>query len=471
MGLALAVRALDRPALAVGADHDPGALQAQADVLLAHHEKDHVGLAFRLAQDLDRRLGGRHAQPGRDAGQGLTLVLGPGGAPGDGNAVPAGVARYPRAVQRRPDSRAVGAVGQSREERFAAARMHPGGQESTEGRAARRVRVHVGGHVEALRARRLDQLDRLGHLRPVRPASGLQVADLHRDGRSPPHVDRLRDCRQERVTLASDVAGIEASGLAGGPGQADELVGVREHAGGIDQTGRQTDGPLVHGAPDLGRHGPELVGVWLRVARSHDQESDRPVTHQRGDVDREALARQAVEVAPEGGPVPGERRQGEGGGIDDILPPGRREGGRARPAVADDLQREPLVDLAVGRRQSGKDEVGVRVHVHEPGRDHAAGGIDHPGRASVGEEVDRLDAVPRDGHIGPARGPTGPVDHGPAPDQDVEHDVSLRGLRPLASPPMRSGSQFRDGCVIPHVACSLSVTLAGARPPAGAEAG
>ena len=100
--------------------------------------------------------------------------------------------------------------------------------------------------------------------------------------------------------------------------------------------------------------------------------------------------RQTVEVAPEGRPVPGERRQGEGGGVDDVLAPVRRERGRTRPAVAHDLQREALVDLAVGRRQPGEDEVGVRVHVDEPGRDHVAGGVDHPGRAGVGQELDGL---------------------------------------------------------------------------------
>ena len=430
MGLARRVRALGRAAFAVGADHDPGALEAERDVLLAHHEQDHVGVALRLAEDLDRRLGGRHAQSGGDTGEGLTLVLGPGGAPRDGDAVPAGVARDPGAVQRRADARAVGGIGQPRQERLASARVGPRGQEGAQTRAARRVRVHVGGHVEALRARRLDQLDRLGHLRPVRPARGLEMADLHRDGCSPPDLDRLGDRRQERVTLAPDVARVEAPALAGGPGQLDDLVGVGVHAGGVDQAGREPDGPLLHRAPHLGRHGPALVGGRAPVHWSHDQQAHRPVSHQRGDVDREPLTSQAVEVAPEGRPVPGEPRQGEGGGVDDVLAPVRGQRGRARPAVAHDLQREALVDLAVGGRQAGENEVGVRVHVDEPGRDHVTGRVDHPGRAGVGERLDGLDAVSRDGHVGPPRGPAGPVDHGPAPDQDVEHGASVRGLRP-----------------------------------------
>ena len=82
--------------------------------------------------------------------------------------------------------------------------------------------------------------------------------------------------------------------------------------GAIDQAGRKADGAFVHRAPDLERHGPELVGRRARVARAHDQEADRPVSHQRGDVDREALAAQDIEVAPEGGPVPGKRPAGRG---------------------------------------------------------------------------------------------------------------------------------------------------------------
>jgi hypothetical protein len=286
--------------------------------------------------------------------------------------------------------------------------------------------VHVGGHVEPLRARRLDQLDGPGHLRPVRPARGLEVADLHRDGRPVPDLDGLGDRWQERVPLAPDVAGVEAPGLPGGLRQRDQLVGVGEHARGVDQAGGEPGGPLVHRAPDLGRHGPELLGGRARLTGSHDQEPDGPVSHQRGDVDREAPLGQAVEVTAEGRPVPGERGHGEGGGVDDVLAPGRVEGGRARPAVADDLQSEALVDLAVGRRQPGEDEVGVRVHVHEPGRDHLAGGVDHPGRGGAGQEGHGLDAVPRDGHVNPPRGPTGPVDHGPTPDHDVKHGASGR---------------------------------------------
>ena len=46
MGLARAVRPLHRPALAVRADHDPRAPEAEGDVVLAHHEEDDVGVGL-----------------------------------------------------------------------------------------------------------------------------------------------------------------------------------------------------------------------------------------------------------------------------------------------------------------------------------------------------------------------------------------------------------------------------------------
>ena len=67
----------------------------------------------------------------------------------------------------------------------------------------------------------------------------------------------------------------------------------------------------------------------------------------------------------------------------------------------------------------------MRVHVDEPGRDDMAGRVDHPVRAGVGQKGDGLDAVSRDGHVGaPGRLPRA-IDHGPVPDQGVEHGPSV----------------------------------------------
>ena len=67
--------------------------------------------------------------------------------------------------------------------------------------------------------------------------------------------------------------------------------------------------------------------------------------------------------------------------------------------------------------------VGVAVRIDEPGRDDAAGDIEHGLDLAVRdrrEVADRQDPVAEDADIGRAAGAPGPVDEGPAAKQQVE---------------------------------------------------
>ena len=66
-------------------------------------------------------------------------------------------------------------------------------------------------------------------------------------------------------------------------------------------------------------------------------------------------------------------------------------------------------------------EVGVGVHVDEPGADHEAVGVDHSRRRLPGQTADRRDPVARDPDVRLEPRVAGAVDDAAAANEDVEH--------------------------------------------------
>ena len=77
--------------------------------------------------------------------------------------------------------------------------------------------------------------------------------------------------------------------------------------------------------------------------------------------------------------------------------------------LAEHLQRHALGHLrqVVGLGQDL--EVGVRVHVDEPGREHQPAGVDHAVTAQAGADLGDPSVV--DAHVGAVAGRAGAVDH------------------------------------------------------------
>ena len=184
-----------------------GRRRPEGDVVLAHHEEHHVGVGLRSGGG-SRSPPRRATRPdGRRCGESLPLVLGPGGAPRDGDPLPAGVARHPRAVQRRPDARAVRGIRRAARGAARGRRREP--------RAARSALSAVlpagYGYMSAVTSRPWPRAASISSIASAirgqfdRPAA-LRWLISTGDGGPAPDLDRLGDRREERVALSADVA-------------------------------------------------------------------------------------------------------------------------------------------------------------------------------------------------------------------------------------------------------------------------
>ena len=329
----------------------------------------------------------------------------------------------------RPPSRirlAGPAVGEPGEQSGHAPLVRPDGEQARQRGRAGRVGVHVGGHVHAAGAGGLDRPEDLAHLGPVGLEAGLQVGHLDGHPALVADPDGFRDRRLERRALPPDVGGVEPAGPAAERRrQPDQLGGVRVDARRVDEPCRHTEGPGVERLAEQGVHVTGLVRAGRPPLESHGRDPERAVADEGGDVAGEPRRAQPVQPGAEAGPRPVELGREEGRPLPEQAAPRRRRG-RGEAAHARHLGGDALPDLGLRGGIGEQGEVGVGVHVDEPGRDHAPRGIDHPGGFAREVGRDRRDAVPGERDVRPApRGP-GPVEDRAPADQPVKRHAVLR---------------------------------------------
>ena len=249
----------------------------------------------------------------------------------------------------------------------------PGQDIPAHGTAGGRVRVLVGGDVDALGAGRLDHLQELRAAAPERSV-GLQMRVLEPGARAPSRLDQLLGGHEQPGALGGRVPDVRRVEL---PTPGCNLH-QRDHLGvqGVDPRGhrearRQAHGAGVQRLGHQGLHPLDLPRIGRPRLHAQHRLPHGPVAYLSGDVQRGAVGPQGVEVAAEVRP----RRLPVG------LEPGAprvqvfsREadqgGAQGESAVAYVLQRDPLAYLAVGGPIDEEVEVRVAVEVDEPGRHH-----------------------------------------------------------------------------------------------------
>ena len=283
--------------------------------------------------------------------------------------------------------------------------------------------ILVGGDVEALRACGLESGDRLAGATPHRARPALEVRDLEAaagSGRTD-GLDRLADRLEQAVALVSHMRGVQAAVPGRGRDQRRDLVGRRVHPRRVDEPGRQAERARVHRGVDRGDHRGQLVrGGRPRVGAQHGP-ANRPVADQEGDVRAERLLGDPIEVLAEARPAGLElvRAQRQV----DQLTPGVGDRREAVAAVARQLGRVALVEVAGQRAIEEQRSVRVPVRVDEPRRhDHPAEIEDQLDPAGIhrGQVADREDPVAEHADIGTNARRPAPVDDGPTPEQQVE---------------------------------------------------
>ena len=109
-----------------------------------------------------------------------------------------------------------------------AALLRPARDRRFESGAAGGVDVHVGGDVDAARARRLDRLAHRVHQHaPARLVRDLEVEDLDRHARALADRDRFLDRLDDFLAFAANVARVDAAVFRRRLRDFDQLVGRR----------------------------------------------------------------------------------------------------------------------------------------------------------------------------------------------------------------------------------------------------
>ena len=369
------------PRLGVRAERHERVPQRRAHVLLAHAERHPRRVAAVGHHDVEERVDRIGTPLLRDLLEGQALVpleLGVEDARHEdalGARGPVGVLRQAQEVGARPGPR--GGVREARHHALGSALAHPDGQARVEAVRAGRPRVLVGAHVQALGPRPLDLPQELRHAAPGPLSRRLEVVDLRRDLRLAGDPEDLVQAGVEAdrpvVALVPLVRDVAAAVAGRDPGEGDELVGRGEEARNVDERAREAEGPFLHGLRHRGLHGLELRGRRRAVLLADDQVADAPRADERPQVDRRAAALQLLEVA-------GQRREGRRVAVVRVRGAAGLEHARVerrdRAALAGDLGRDALGDLAGGPAVDQHAVLRLPHHVDEAGRHHQAARVD-----------------------------------------------------------------------------------------------
>jgi hypothetical protein len=294
----------------------------------------------------------------------------------------------------------------------------------------------------------------LGATHDVDPLRGDEVA-LH--PREPERVaGRRRAEALEHVELALEALGAAlhvevahrlqhaATGLGHRPRERRELL-LRGLRGGrvaaVDRTvivgaaGREADGARPHRVAHDGLHRAEVVGRGGAVgdgAIAHHVDAERVVREVGRHVHRARPGVDVVEVLAEGLPLPldalGQRRARDVldalEELDEALVIGGTAGREADAAIAHHRGGHAVggggEHVAVPARLA----VVVRVHVHEPGGDDRALGVERA-RRGLGDLAERDDLAVANADVGALARRAGAIDESAVLDEEVEHGTAM----------------------------------------------
>ena len=204
---------------------------------------------------------------------------------------------------------------------------------------------------------------------------------------------------------------VQAAAACGHRGHRLDLVRRRVVARPIFKPGGQADRAVVKSLFSQPTHFSQTA-----LTRRTTQ---RAMAHKGRHIDRRARLLQAIQVVAEAAPVQCNARLQMAKNLAGVGP--RAHGRGAEAALADDLGRHALADLAVGAAVHQQGEIGVGVDVDEAGRDHQAAGIQAlRGRGAL-QIADGHDAVTHDAQVAGKGVAAAAVDDVAAVDQGVEH--------------------------------------------------
>ena len=414
-----------RRPLGVAVDGDPGLLQRQRHVGLAHPEDGHVGVPLVLDQEVEQRLDRVRAAHQRHLGERLPLVLPELGVVHRSDQYrlrtrdlePAVVPARVGALDVAPDPAPGLGIAQAREQPGGAAVVGPGRHERGERVEPGGIGVGVGGDVHPGPPGGVDLRHDLGHPAPVVLPGGLEVPDLDRNSRLAPDPDRLVQRGHDLVALVPEVRRIDPAEPRGLPRQRHELrrLGVGRRR--VLERGREPHRAVPHRLAHQLPHPVQLGRRRVPVVVAQHHPAHLRGAHVGRQVDADALPLQAGVVLRQRPPV--------GRDADLVvaravrLDDGVIERSR-RPAFPGDLGGDALEDLGgqAGVRQDA--ELRLPQHVDEPRRHHVPPRVHHPLGLRALQPPDGRDPAVPDAEVRRIPGRAGAVDDPAVADDEIE---------------------------------------------------
>ena len=318
-----------------------------------------------------------------------------------------------------------GRIRQPADELDRAAGLDPFREELGEVRAAGEKRVDVEADVEPVRVGRLERRPTVVGLGPVGPTRGRHVRDL--DPRLGPsgHADRFAERGAEAGCVVAHVDREQRVPGRRGGGDRDQFVFVGRDEGHLGEPGRHAERPFVEGRQRRLLDGLAVGGGGGPRLDAESPDAEGSVPDERRHVDRWTGPFEGLEVPGEGRPVDRHCRievACRSLGADEV-PVGSHRRRVADAAVAVDLGRDALRDLAARPAIAQEGEVGMAVDVDEAGRDDETGRVDDPSRLGIAKIADRGDPVAHDADIRSTPWRIEPIDDLPVADDEVVHRV------------------------------------------------
>ncbi len=413
---------LGRRRIRIRVEADPGERQLAAHVLLRHQKVGDRYARSVLDHQVDGGVLGTHATHLRDLGERLARqrlelrVLEPeqqraGGARGSVEVLP----RRGRVAHLGEHTRANRRILQPADPGLEAAVLHPRRHGGIEPGRTRRVQVHIRGDADPGGARSLDLVDERVELAPISSARSFQVIDLRRRARGPGDVDGLLRRLEQPIALAAHVHAVDPAAARRLAGERHELGGASVLVRAVDERGGDPEGSFLHRLAHQRAHPLELRGGRLHVALAEHVGADRARAHEGGDIGRNAVPLELVQVLPESGPV--DRVVNVGLALPRVALHLRSQ--RPHRVLAEHLERHSLAQIA--QRPAVRDEglFRVRQHVDEPGRHRLAARLEALGRrpGSMRSHVD--DAIAPQGYVAHERWAPRAVVDGAAADHHI----------------------------------------------------
>ena len=315
--------------------------------------------------------------------------------------------------------------GQTLEHLAETAGVGPLGHHGGHGGGGGVVGVLVAGDVDAAGAGLVDHVQQLLGLAPQALGHDLQVGDVQVGAGMLGDVQHLLHGFKHPGTLVADVDGQDGIVLFQHTGQALQLLGLGEGAGGIDQAQGHAEGALGQFLIQPLLQGRLLLRRGGTVVEAHNGAAQGAVAGQDAVVG-------AGTVGLDGGGIVGGVQQGDlqtvGGELEvseEVVVQRRaalgRGGQNGDAAVAAKLKGDALLQLGLHIELHQRADIGVGVDVQKAGGDDFAGGVHHLLGLGLDVRRDGGDAAVLDAHVRLVGRGTGTVNHGSVSDDEIIH--------------------------------------------------